>query len=439
MTIQPWTPLRPGAVLLIVALVGCHGTPPGSLVGESQHFRLYIDPDAAVPAGLDGDNALAALEAEWADVHRMLQMPEGKITYYWLSSDHISAACEQPETNVEACFWPRGLEVDAPTLPLAHELNHAYMYLLTQRIPFPFLAEGAAEAIECGAAYPMPADLVPWEGAVVAYPPSLVPYAQGGAFVRYLIRTYGSAEFVRYYQQAPEERDPALFAANFQSFWGITIDDAWIASHEVSPGTPSFESGKICPCSLPPLEPLGAVTNDPARAPYWSFPETSGQTLALSPQAGGRVSVMDCAGILPILGGPNVLARISGGPPRYVLAPLETATIGNYLADDCADAAPFSGPIVAMQFGGLTIAITPPPSGSETLYLNLASSFSGTLRAGLTQTCDTCAFDQASCQPLAGGAMPEVQGPLFGRATLEVNPTPPTQDLLSDEIDILGQ
>jgi len=25
---------------------------------------------------------------------------------------------------------------------------------------------------------------------------------------------------LRYYEQAPERRDPALFAANFQCFWG---------------------------------------------------------------------------------------------------------------------------------------------------------------------------------------------------------------------------
>jgi hypothetical protein len=427
------------AGLAFLALAGCHGTPPGSLVGESQHFRLYLDPDATVPAGFEGDNALAALETEWADVYTMLQMPEGKITYYWLSSEHVAAACGQLELAAEACFWPQGLEVDAPTLPQPHELNHAYMYLRAQRIPIPFLAEGIAEAIDCGAGYPLPRDLVPWEGVVVAYPPSLDPYAQGGAFVRYLIRTYGTAEFVRYYQQAPAERDPAMFAANFESFWGITMDDAWTASHEVAPGTPRLEYAKICPCSLPPLEPSGAVTNDPARAPYWLVPETSGQTLALSPQAGDRVSIMDCAGVLPIVSGLNVLARISGREPRYVVAPLETATVDNYLADDCADAAPFSGPIVGMLFGGVTIAITAPPSGSETVYLNLASSFSGTLRSGLSETCDTCAFDQGSCQPLAAGATPKVQGPFLARATLATNPALPTPDLVSDDIDILGQ
>ena len=102
-----------------------------------------------------------------------------------------------------------------------------------------------------------------------------------------------------------------------------------------------------------------------------------------------------------------------------------------------------SGPIVETPpvdtpFGGVTIAISRPPSGSATVYVNLASSFSGTLRGGLTAICGTCAFDQGSCQPLAAGAMPMVQGPFFGRAMLQTIAGQPF-DVLSDDIDILGQ
>jgi hypothetical protein len=87
---------------------------------------------------------------------------------------------------------------------------------------------------------------------------------------------------------------------------------------------------------------------------------------------------------------------------------------------------------------GLTIAISRPASGSAIVYLDLASSFSGTLRRGLTEICGTCAFDQGSCRPLTAGAMPMVQGPFFGRAALHTIAGEPF-DVLSDEIDILGQ
>ncbi len=424
-------------VFVLVVFAGCgRGKPPGALVGESEHFRLYVDPDATIPAGLDGMNGLVALETEWADVHSMLQMPEGKITYYWLSPDHVAAACGEADEG--ACVWEQSLEVDSPTLPNPHELNHAYMYLRKQRKPIPFLAEGIAEAIDCSGDQPVNVEGVPWAGVVAEPATSDSVYTQGGAFVRYLIRKYGVEAFLSYYEQSPEERDPALFAANFQSFWNATMDDAWTAIHEMPAGVTWTGETKICPCSLPPLDPAGAVANDPARAPYWPLPETSAETLALTPESGGNVFVKDCAGVRPMVIGPNLLARIDGSEPRYLLAPVATATVDTYLADDCADAAPFSGPIVDMLFGGVTIAISRPPSGSATVYLDLASSFSGTLRAGLTQICGTCAFDQGSCQPLPAGAMPMVQGPFFGRATLRTIAGQPF-DVLTDDVDILGQ
>ena len=72
------------------------------------------------------------------------------------------------------------------------------------------------------------------------------------------MRTYGVAAFLNYYEQSPEQRDPALFAANFQSFWNVTLDDAWTAFHVMD-----YASGetKICPCSLPPLAPTGLSTD----------------------------------------------------------------------------------------------------------------------------------------------------------------------------------
>ncbi|HEY6476624.1 MAG TPA: hypothetical protein VI456_08565 [Polyangia bacterium] len=424
------------AGLVLAGLGGCgRATPPGALVGESEHFRLFVDPEANVPAGFDGLNGLAALETEWADVHTMLQMPDGKITYHWLSQDHLAAACGEADEG--ACIWEQSLEIDSPTLPNPHELNHAYMFLRKQRKPIPFLAEGIAEAIACGSDQPLAVEEVPWAGVVAAQATSDDVYTQGGAFVRYLIRKYGIEAFLSYYEQSPEERDPALFAANFQSFWNATIDDAWTAIHEAPSGVTWTGDTRICPCSLPALDPAGAVTNDPARAPYWPLPETSGQTLALTPESGDDILVQDCAGVRPILTGPNLLARIDGSEPRYVRAPLATATIDTYLADDCAAAAPFSGPIVDTLFGGLTIAISRPASGSATVYFDLASSFSGTLRVGVTEICSTCAFDQGGCQPLPAAAMPMVQGPFLGRATLHTVAGQPF-DVLSDDIDILG-
>ena len=159
-------------------------------------------------------------------------------------------------------------------------------------------------------------------------------YDQGGIFVRYLIRTYGIDAFLRYYEQSPEQRDSALFAANFQSFWNLSLDGVWTAIHTPPPGALPVAETKICPCSLPPLEASGAVTNDPALAPYWPLADTGSGTLALGAAAGQRVWIRDCAGIREPLIGKGVLARLGGAEPRYVLPPLETATVDSYVADD---------------------------------------------------------------------------------------------------------
>lgn len=429
--------MRVGAGLTLgLIAIGCgRATPPGALVGESEHFRLYVDPDATVPAGLEGANGLVALETAWADVHSMLQMPDGKITYRLLSPEHVTAACGEADEG--ACIWESSLEIDAPTIPDAHELNHAYVYLRKQRKPVPFLAEGIAEAIACGPDLPMFITDMPWEGIVGQLESSSDDvYVQGGIFVRYLIRTYGIDAFMGYYEQSPEQRDPALFAANFQAFWNVTMDDAWTAAHTLPPGTVSLGETKICPCALPPLDPGGAVTTDVARNPYWVLPDPAGRTLSITAPAHQRVIVRDCAGIRPQLAGKAIVARLDGAEPRYVLPPIESATIDSYLADDCASAAPYVESPLFTGAGGVILAVSAPPS-SVTLYVNLASPFSGVLRGGLTQVCADCGFDQATCPPIAPGTRPTLQGPLYGKVTFHRSTTLPT-DVASNELDIDG-
>ena len=308
------------------------------------------------------------------------------------------------------------------------------MFLRKRRKPIPFLAEGIAEAIGCGSDMPKYITSVPWAG-IVGETSSSDVYDQGGIFVRYLIRSYGIDAFLRYYEQSPERRDPALFAANFQSFWSLALDDVWTAIHTVPPGELLVAETRICPCSLPPLEAAGAVTNDPARAPYWPLPHTDGKTLALNAPAGKSVAVRDCAGIRVPLRAKAVLARLDGSEPRYVLPPLETATIDSYLADDCASAAPYPFSPLTTATGYLIIAI-PNPTSYATLYLNLAASFSGRLRGGFQEICADCGFDEGTCHPLVSSTAVPVQGPFYGRAALRGSLLRPTPDVVLDYIDI---
>src|SRR4029078_9812763 len=113
-----------------------------------------------------GENALAALETEWADVATMLKMPDAQISYYWYSTPHVSAACDDDQEG--GCTKEEEMEIDAAMLPDAHELNHAYPYLRAPRRPIPFLAEVSAEAIGCGYESPIaaPLDDADWRSAV---------------------------------------------------------------------------------------------------------------------------------------------------------------------------------------------------------------------------------------------------------------------------------
>jgi hypothetical protein len=408
---------RAAAVLALVLPAGCSGSPPGLLVGQSAHFRLYVDP-ALMPVAppFDGDNALAALETEWSDVETMLHMPDGTINYYWTTPEHAAEACGAPDEG--ACTKEAELEIDSPTLPNPHELNHAYLYLRKQREPIPFLAEGAAEAIGCGITGTPFGDHTAWPDLVAALPDSDEVYLQGGLLARYLIRTSGVDAFLRYYEQSPEERDPALFAANFHAFWGMTVDDVWAAMHTEVPGTGT--DFKICPCSLPPPAADGTITNDLARAPYWSLgPIAAGESLALT--GGPYADILDCGGGGAPAGGSDALARIDLPPPSYMMAPLAAAATGPYLADDCESAAPYVFPAdlaITPTLFSLAVSRTAAP---RTVYFQLQFP----LPAWQIDTypelelCDSCAFDHGSCQPMtAPSRMPLSAGATYGRVTV---------------------
>jgi hypothetical protein len=391
------------------ALAGCTGDPPATFVGESAHFRLYVDPELLPLAApfATADDALSALETEWADVETMVHMPDGKITYRWYTSAHAADACGPDEGG---CTKEGQMEIDAPTLPNAHELNHAYAYLRAHRRPIPLLAEGLAEAIACDgeALGANPAD---WR-AMVASLSSEEVQTQGGLFVRTLIRTYGIDAFLRYYEQSPERRDPALFGANFAEFWGVSLDEFWAEAHGGASGFAPTET-RICPCSLPALVPGEPIVNDLARAPYWTLP-TGGLTLALTRSPLGA-RILDCAGSRRSPpSGDSFLARLDSGAGWFVPAPLQAASVDNYLANDCASAVHF--PVTMDPYGLAFLAIAIPVSETSAgVYLALDLSSPAEVDYTPLTVCDTCAFGEGGCQPVSGADGTPVSGSFYVR------------------------
>lgn len=406
-----WGPL---SCALALAALGCGGNPPAVFVGESTHFRLYVDPALMpLPAAFDGDNALAALETEWADVATMLKTPDRKITYYWYTPAHIVIACDDPTEG--GCTKEGEMEIDAPLLPDAHELNHAYTYLRSPRRPIPFLAEGMAEAIGCGYEAPIPASFdADWREAIVELRSDKV-YGLGGLFVRQMIRRYGIDAFLRYYEQSPERRDPALFAANFESFWGVKLDDLWGDFTTVVPGVP-FVDQKICPCSLPAITPDADVVTDLARVPYWTLPDVGDATLAFTAGRYQSASVRSCAGDTAPLSGKAVMTRLGSGAGWYVMAPLAAAQTGAFVAESCADAAHYTlSPDVLVGNPYLTVTI--PATQASTIYLAIDVPFplEGMKVAGANAICPTCDFDENGCGERTRTTTTPVTGNFYAR------------------------
>jgi hypothetical protein len=433
---------RPWWLLLLVLITGCSPSLPGTLVGESAHFRLFIDPDidtSTLAASQQGQLALDALEADWADKQSMLQMPEGKqkIDYHLMTGQHIAQACnvEFAATVTESgCEVVGKLEIAAGYLPHQHELMHAYMDLVAPgHLPIPFVGEGTAQAIGCNtnAGTDLAHDL-PWQEAVVevARDARADVYSEGGLFARYLIRTQGIDAFVRYYRQAPERRDPALFAAKFSNFWSMSVDDVWAAMHVVESGAASTDDA-ICPCSLPALPTDGQPIPSGPTHPYWPVGDLQGASVGITCSSCEVLSVRDCEGIGPILktdddSWPRNLPsstdftalgifQLGAGRSHYVplpITPITSASVGDYLSDTCGASTPYVLPADFLTGAAdVSVLSDPAPPQDVRYYLQLQVPFTGHVSPdGGAGVCGSCDFIQAGCALLAGDTTPVAPG-----------------------------
>ena len=217
-------------------------------------------------------------------------------------------------------------------------------------------------------------------------------YDQGGLFARYLIRTQGIDAWVRYYRQAPERRDPALFAANFSAFWNMNIDDVWTAMHAVVPAPPPRTRDL-------PLLAAGAADRRPTgrqrcrRHPYWCCRTPGARPWRSSRPPAGAFFVSDCAGIAPFAsGGSTLQTSDSLGPvahrrgdrvrsvsvrraerSHYIIsAPITSASVGRYIADSCDATVPYQLPTDFLDGSGeLSIIVDQTTVGAVTKYVQV--------------------------------------------------------------------
>jgi hypothetical protein len=438
--------------LVLTLAAGCGGgvSFPGTLMGESAHFRLFVDPDldaTSIPPNMMGPSGLAALETDWTDKRALLKMPEGrKIDYHLLTPAHIATACgfaEFPVSEREAGCETEDLQIAAEYLPHQHELVHAYFSLLAPgTLPVPLVLEGTANAVGCNTDTGTDILYSPrWQDAVLetANDPRGDVYLEGGLLARFLIRTQGADSFVRYYRQAPKSRDPALFGANFSQYWGMSLDDVWAAIHTVALGGATVDA-TICPCALETLPFGGApLDEDPVSHPYWALSLPPGGSVSLSPPDGGDLTdLKDCQGVQPdvVLTGSDAGAALvqipADGRARYIPAPLDAAGAGDYLTDSCAATVPLALPVGFLDQGEYALevgAVAPGDlSGTSTVYLQLQlPAAAHVLLDGQTEVCGSCAFDQAPCSSLPDGraSLAVPAGPLYLKSTLGPWAAPP--------------
>ena len=172
---------------------------------------------------------------------------------------------------------------------------------------------------------------------------------------------------------------------------------------------------KICPCSLAALVPNAEVVDDPARAPYWTLPpDLGGETIALTSESWGTTSIRDCAGGISSLFGKGLLARLDSTAGWYVPAPLAAAAIDRFAAERCEDATPYQPPAdFALSYPYMTLTIPARAAGADLFRRDHLPSPSRV--SGADEICDSCAFDEGSCQPLALNAKVAVSGRFYAR------------------------
>ena len=158
----------------------------------------------------------------------------------------------------------------------------------------------------------------------------------------------------------PKQRDPALFAANFQSFWNLALDDVWTAIHTVPLGDLAVAETRICPLFVAAAR--GCRRRDErscARTVLATALHMDGKTLALNAPADKQILISGLRRHSRAVAGQGRPRAARRKRAALRASPLETATIDSYLANDCASAAPCPFSPLMTATGGYT------SSGSE--------------------------------------------------------------------------
>jgi hypothetical protein len=392
---------------------------------DSAHFRYFATSTDRIPAGI-----LDRLEQHRTDVLGYLGLPDEDVVSYYrfdrVEDFYMVDGC----MNSEGCT--QGNRVYTTVAFDEHELVHAYLSAWRQGS---LVTEGIAETFHCGEplrdfvfARPLTLDWKALIGQSAMYHEG-EPYRWGLRLVLYLIRAYGQNRFLAYYKTTHYTDDPALFALEFERFWGESIDQVWSVLVADMDSTPV----PICPCGLPVVSTDGSSMLISEFADYRVLPIVPiGETLVVSLDSSGpQLGLCAAASTIPLIApstnasalSGSTLAAIRPDDSRYFLSVTNAGAITGQLASliqpDCGGA----GTLNFSADNGHVAIVVPRRGDSLPWYLTLSTlsqsvldrQDDGAVQAGTYPDCSLGTYSallSGSTRP-GGDMLLEMAAPLY--------------------------
>ena len=311
-------PLRRGATLWpllpIVALACGPSNLPDDQLLTSPHFRYHARADTVLdPTIMD------RLETHRSELDGYLGIDSGVVDYYRYSNVEdrfASTGCEAECTQWRSIY--------AVTPFQEHELVHALLADVNQTALV--LEEGTAQYFTC--LWPQMAPPTPpadWPGigssGIFSFDHPDVIYPFGQRLVSWMSQTGGVSKMLDFYREALQTSDAAVFALQFERFWGRRLGD--VAGDLLDQ---RFASS-FCPCAAPALPADGSATSFVAGQDYRTLDVAEESRLELSNDGQLPVIPFGCAntivdgptdiGPTGAVGDDGTLTVARVGPGRY--------------------------------------------------------------------------------------------------------------------------
>jgi hypothetical protein len=299
--------MRASVCLYALVLCGCAPDLPDGQVLTSPHFRYHARAETVVdPTVMD------RLEARREEFDTWFGIDSPLVDYY-LFKDNDDLVANSPCPDRACASSDSTIYTSAPLHE--HELVHALLFGVGN--PAPIVAEGIAQHVACVQPnFAAHVSYVPWQKvARVSGKESTDVYNFGQRLTAWMLAERGPKAFISFYGRSLPTLDPALFAVQFESFWGRRIGDVAAELDD-----DRFQ-GSSCPCTAPALPDDGAPASFVVQQDYRTF-EVSEESRVQLESDGPLIVPVSCpnaldhgAEVFPTQPVTTTVARV--GPGRF--------------------------------------------------------------------------------------------------------------------------